>query len=251
MIREEYLQRLVDDCYVDLYLAGCDGARIEWPWRMARRDSGQGSLGDRYRDSCDTYWVDSAIGNPDYGNRDVLDDAERYGADAALLADTEGDFDETVESLHEGLEIADDHAFNGDVIIPLQAPFDECYREFEGESTYYAIGGYRNEPDYQRIEAARTVRDVAGWDIHLHGLGWGPRDGLAKSVHANPDLIDSVDYSTPVQSNTAAMPGDERMSVVAAEAGAKLVRDLRRLTPHVEFESTNSTQGDLESWGLV
>lgn len=243
MIREEYLRRLVDSAYVDLYLAGNDGARIYWPWRMAREN---GSLGSRHRNACENYWVDSSIGNEDYGNQEVLDDAHKYDAEGVLLADTEGNFEQTVDAILEGLELADDHAFDGDIIIPLQAPFDECYAEFAGQSDHYAIGGLRKASDRERIEAAQTVRELAGYDIHLHGLGWGPRDTLAKAIHDNPDLLDSMDYSTPVQSNTGAMPGDERMSVTAANAAARLVRDLRRVSPNVSF---NPEPNDLRESG--
>lgn len=234
MLREEYLRRLVDEAYIDLFLAGVDGARLYWPWRMCRENS---SLSTAYRNACEVYWLDSSISNEDYGNQDVLDDAHSMGAEAVLLADTMNDYAETVESVNAGLDLADDHAFDGEVIIPLQAPFDECYAEFAGESDYYAIGGLNKEPtDQPRIDAAKTVRDIAGYDIHLHGLGWGARDELVEAVHTDPGLLDSVDYSTPVQSATEAMAGTERMSVTAAYAGARLIRDLRRVSPNVDFD---------------
>jgi len=243
MLRDEYFRRLVDDAYIDLYLAGNDGARIYWPWRMAREN---GSLGDRHRNACEHYWVDSSIFNSDYQNKEALDDAFRYDAEAVLLADTMGDYDDTVTSIHDGLGLVDGHPFNGTIIIPLQAPYDECYREFEGESTHYAIGGLNWGSDRRRIEAARTVRDIGGDDIHLHGLGWGIGDQLAGEIHANPDLLDSVDYSTPTQSNTDALPGKERSSVTGMEAAARLVRDIRKVTPNVEMAAKN--QSGMEAW---
>jgi len=249
MIREEYLRRLVDEAYVDLYLAGNDGARIYWPWRMARH--GCGSLSNRYRNACENYWVDSAIGDDSYGNKDALDDAHRYDAEGVLLADVMGDYDATVEQVLRGLELADDHPFDGDVIIPLQAPYDECYAELAGQSTHYAIGGLKDCPsDSRRIDAARTVRELAGHDIHLHGLGWGPRDGLARAIHNDPELLDSIDYSTPVQSSVEAMAGDERKSVVASEAAAMLIRDLRKLTPNVDFNPEPSELRQSDQSGL-
>ena len=238
MLRDEYLRRLIDEAYVDLYLAGNDGARIYWPWRMAREN---GSLGDRHRNACENYWVDSSIFNSDYQNKEALDDGHKYDAEAVLLADTMGDYEQTVESIHRGLEIAETHPFDGTVIIPLQKPYDACYQEFAGESTHYAIGGLNRGGDRQRIEAARTVRDVAGDDIHLHGLGWGIGDQLAGAIHDNPDLLDSVDYSTPIQSNTDAEPGAERASVTAMGAGMRLVRDLRRVTPNVDMGYSNQS----------
>ncbi len=234
MLRDEHLRRLMDDAYVDLFLAGVDGARIYWPWRMAREN---GSLYDRYRNACEVFWVDSSIFNDEYGNWDVLSDAVDMNAEGVLLADTMGDFDETIKSVTEGLDIADDHAFAGDIIVPLQYPFDECYAQFAGESDYYAIGGLnKTSTDGPRIKAAKTVRELAGDSIHLHGLGWGPREELVREIHENPALLDSIDYSTPIQSSTEAMAGDERLSVTAAESGARLVRDLRLLTPNVDFD---------------
>lgn len=233
MLRDEYLRRLIDDAYIDLYLAGNDGARMYWPWRMAREN---GSLGSRHRNACEHYWIDSSIFNGEYGNKDVLDDGYKYDAEGVLLADTMGEYEETVESIHEGLALADEHEFDGDIIIPLQEPYDECYLEFEDESTHYAIGGLNRASDRKRIEAAKTVRAMAG-DIHLHGLGWGISDDLARAIHKNPRLIDSVDYSTPLQSNTDAMPGKERMSVVAMKAATRLVSDLRKVTPNVNLET--------------
>lgn len=231
MLRDEYFRRLVEASYVDLYLAGVDGARLYWPWRMARDED---SLSMSYRNACEVYWVDSKIGDSDYSNQEVLDDGFRYDSEAILLADTMGDSEETIKSIKDGLDIADDHPFDGDIVIPLQAPFAESYEEFAGESEYYAIGGLKDEKDDQkRIQAAQSVRDIAGDDIHLHGLGWGPRDGLVAAVHDNPSLIDSIDYSTPVQSSIEALPGDERMSVTAMQAATRLVKDLRRLTPNV------------------
>lgn len=243
MLREEHLRRLINDAYVDLFLAGVDGARIYWPWRMAREN---GSLSDRYREACEVYWVDSSIQNEDYGNQDVLDDAHEVGAEAVLLADTMGELDATVDAVLEGIELADNHPFDGDVIVPLQPPYDECYAELAGQSEYYAIGGLKDEPnDAVRIQAAETVRELAGRDVHLHGLGWGPRDELARELADRPWLLDSIDYSSPVQSSVGAMPGDEHSTVTAAYAGARLVRDLRKVTPHVDFEpDAASLRGD-------
>lgn len=232
-----------------MFLAGVDGARLYWPWRMARE---RGSLGKAYRNACEVYWVDSSIQNSEYGNADVLDDAFKYDAEAALLADTMGEFEATVTALKEGLDMADDHPFEGEIVIPLQAPFDKCYYEFAGESEYYAIGGLLGaSTDTPRIQAAETLREMAGYDIHLHGLGWGVRDGLMHALQGNPNLVDSVDYSSPVQNAVGAIAGQERTSVTAAEAGAQLIRDLRKVTPYVELEPNPEDLRDDGQVGLA
>ena len=235
MLKQEYMNRLTESCFIDIYLAGVDGARIDWPWRMAKTN---GSLGHRYRNACETYWVDSNIQNDEYTNIDVLNDAYKYNADSVLLADVMHDYDATIESINKGLDMADDHAFDGEIIIPLQEPYVECYEQFKGESEYFAIGGLANEQsDPVRIKAAKSLRNVVGNETKLHGLGWGLRDGLVAAIQTNPDLLDSVDCSSPVQTMIDVNGSDERMSVQAAHAGAKLVQWLRSVTPYAQEDS--------------
>lgn len=231
MIREEYLRRIVDACYVDLYLSATDGARIYWPWRMQPVHE----AGKRHRNACEQYVVDSSFAREDIGNEDVLDRAAALDAEVAVLADVYQDKDATVDALREGLALAEEHRFDGTLMLPLQAPHAECYRELADDApddVLWAIGGVKDAGDDTKVEAARSVREIAP-DIHLHGLGFGVTDTLAEAVREDPDLLDSVDYSTPVQNamNTPTPPGDERMSVVAARAGAELINDARRLSP--------------------
>jgi len=244
MLRDEYLRRLVDAAYVDIYLSATDGARIYWPWRMQPAHE----AGKSHRNACEKYIVDSSFNRPDIGNAEVLDTAERFDAEAVVLADVWQDMGATVDALLEGLELYDDHAFDGDVILPLQAPHDECYRELEGHGDIYAIGGVKDKPDARKVAATRSVRDVAGDSITLHGLGFGVSDTLVRAVQSDPDLLDSIDYSTPVQSSMDGSidAGKERMSVVAARSGAWLVEDLRRLSPYIENQG-GSEQTGLES----
>jgi len=256
MIREEYLRRLVDEAYVDLYLSGTDGQRIYWPWRM--QPPHESSPG--YRNACESYLIDSAPQCPSTGNKDVLDEAHRVGADAALLADyfpfemyeenldpkndpeewsayqearrEYGDaYNATIHRVCSGFELAEQHDFDGEIIIPLQAPYADCLSELPNHDRY-AIGGLNRSSDRERVEASKEVRSVAP-DAWVHGLGWGARDGLVSALHKNPNLIDSVDYSTPMQTAIRGVdPGDERMSVQAARAGAQLIEDLRRFSPY-------------------
>lgn len=230
ILREEYFRRLVDAAHVELYLSANDGARIFWPWRMHPPKEAS----DRYRDACTDYVIDSDPKDGSVTTRDALNAAVEYDAKAASLQDVYLDFDATVDALLRGLETADDHAFGGSLLIPLQAPYAECYREIgEPEGHWIGVGGLKDAGDAERIRAAWEVREVAP-DAHIHGFGWGPRDDLAREISAHPDLLDSMDYSTPVQkadySNST--PGDERMSITAAEAGSRLIRDLREVTSH-------------------
>lgn len=267
MIRDEYLRRLVDDAYVDVYLSANDGHRIYWPWRMHPPHESSPA----YRNACEQYIIDSAPQRPATGNKDVLDEAVRVGADAVLLADyfpfemyepggpyeltpdddpiqyeayrgakrEYGDaYTATVARVTAGMELAETHPFDGDVIVPLQAPYADAIDDLP-DADRYAIGGLNKSDDAARVAAAEEVR-LKRPNAWIHGLGWGAREGLVAAVHDNPNLIDAVDYSSPVQTvqDGTIDAGDERMSVAAARAGAMLVEDLRRFSPHLSDPPT-------------
>jgi len=243
MIRDEYLRRLVDAAHIELYLSANDGARVYWPWRM--QPPSEASLS--YRDACERYIIDSDPLDDSVTTVDVLDTAARLDAEVASLQDVYQDCEATIDSLLDGLAVADDHPFDGDLLLPLQEPFDDCWREL-GEPTGHllGIGGLKDADDRERINAALQLRAAAGDDVWIHGFGWGPRGRLADMIVDDPGLIDSVDYSTPVQNATSVSvkPGTERMSVVAANAAATLVQDLRRVSPYVAEPEADDLRDD-------
>lgn len=231
MIREEYLRRLVDEAYLDLYLSANDGARVYWPWRMQPVHEAAG----RYRNACEHYIVDSSFKDENITNRDVLDKAAELDAEVAVLADVYQDMDGTIAAVLDGLDLADDHHYDGDLMAPLQPPHDECYAALAGQADMYAIGGLKDASGAEKATAARTLRDLAGPDVHIHGLGFGATDPVVRAVQDDPGLLDSVDYSTPLQGSMRNIsPGEERMSVVATRSAATLVEDLREFSPYTD-----------------
>lgn len=241
MIREEYLRRLVDNAYVDLYLSAVDGARVYWPWRMQPVHEAS----DRHRNACEHYIVDSSFKDESITNQDVLDTAAALDSEAAVLADVYQDMRGTVDAILDGLELVDDHRYDGDILVPLQPPHDECYAELEGQGIdIYAIGGVKDAPDPTKVRAAKSVRAAAGPNVHLHGLGFGATDPIVTAVRDNPSLLDSLDYSTPVQNANCrdVDAGKERMSVVASRAAATLIEDLRRFSPYPEHDEQTQQQ---------
>ena len=228
MLRNEYFRRLVEGAHVELYLSAVDGARLYWPWRMQPPSEAS----DRYRNACERYIIDSDPLDDSVTTRDVLDCAHRLNAEVASLQDVYLDKDTTVDSLLEGLRIADDHAFDGDLLLPLQAPYVECWRGI-GEPTDHllGIGGLKDGRPAERRQAAEELRDAVGPDVWIHGFGWGPT-GLAETIRDQPGLLDSLDYSTPMQeaAHNDATAGSEVMSVAAMDAGRRLIRDLRELS---------------------
>lgn len=236
MLRQEYLRRLVDEAHLQLHLSGNDGARIYWPWRMNPPRLANKS----YRDACEQYVIDSDPLDDDVTATDVLDTAHRLDAEVASLQDVYQDEDATVDSLLHGLEVADDHAFDGTLLLPLQDPYVECWREL-GEPTdnWLGIGGLKDGRPRERLQAANNLREAVGGDAWIHGFGWGV-DGIAESVRSNPGLLDSLDYSTPVQEASLddCTAGKERKSVVAMGAAQRLVRDLREVSSYPDTEDT-------------
>lgn len=242
MLRDEYLRRLVDNAQLELYLSSNDGARLFWPWRMQPPKEASTT----YRNACEKYIIDSDPLDDDVTTTDVLDTAVATDAEVASLQDVYQDKDATVETLLDGLATADSHVFDGELLLPLQEPVVECWREIgEPRDHWLGIGGLKGAAEQERLDALRRLRDVTGTDVHIHGFGWGPGHELAKAVRKSPSLLDSTDYSTPMQQTIDSddMAGEERMSVQAMRAARRLIQDLRRVTDYVEEDTSQQSLG--------
>ena len=244
MLRDEYLRRLVDRSYIELYLSSNDGARIYWPYRMQPPKEAS----KKYRNACERYIIDSDPLDDSVTTSDVLDTAHRLGAEVASLQDVYLNKDATVDSLLHGLEIADDHSFDGELLLPLQQPYVNCYKELGEPDELIGLGGLKKGTPYERIDAARSFRAEFGYGSWLHGFGWGVKGELSKAIRNEPRLLDSVDYSTPIQTavNKVELPGKERMSVQAMHAATKLVTDLRSVSPYPREANSKREEGQLE-----
>ena len=245
MLRDEYLRRLVDEAHVELYLSANDGARLYWPWRMQPPKESN----SRYRNACERYIIDSDPLDDSVTTSDVLDTAHRLGAEVASLQDVYLNKDATVDSLLHGLEIADDHSFDGELLLPLQQPYVDCYKELGEPDELIGLGGLKDGTTRERITSTKEFRTEFGYGVWLHGFGWGVKGELAQAIRQEPRMLDSVDYSTPVQAAdySTSTPGSERMSVVAAQAGAKLIEDLREVGSYPQ----KATPADLRDSGQL
>lgn len=239
MIDEEYLDRLVRATPVRLYASGVDGARVYWPWRMNKCGGPMGKGSRRsHASKCDHYVLDSNFRDESITNRDVLDEAAELGADAAVLADVYQDMEATVGALLDGLDLADEHYYDGTIVLPLQAPHDECYERIApsvDRAVWWGIGGQKDETAAIKIGRARDLRAATGEDAHLHGLGYGVTDRMARAIRRNPTLLDSIDNATAMSNAVVGLSGrEEKMTVAAAQATADRLRALRALTPFAE-----------------
>jgi len=252
MLRDEYLRRVVDESHIDIYLSGNEGARIYWPWRM--QPAHEASL--TYRNACEQFIVDSSFNREDITNKDVLDKAMTVNAEYAVLADVYQDKDATVDAIMEGLELYDDHAFDGGVIAPLQAPHDKCYLDIEGQGIdYVAVGGYKDAGTKKQISATRSLRAVVSPETKIHGLGFtlASKDGTptpwVRAIQDNPNLLDSIDNSKYIQDmimqDHSIDMGEERRSVDCLHIAHQLLRDLRRVSSFAKTR-TKGRQAQLD-----
>lgn len=253
MIDREYVNRLVRATPVEYYVSGHDGARAWWPWRMMKAHSVE--LRPAHVEKSGTFALDSNFKDDSVTNRDVLDQAATLGADIAVLADVYQEMEPTVGALLDGLELAGEHHFDGRLMLPLQAPHVECYEQVAPSApndVLWAIGGLKDENAMVKIDAAKRLRDVAP-NAHIHGLGYGVTEELARSVRQNPSLLDSVDSSTSLSNGIGGQPGrDEKTTIVAARATAERLERLRWLTPFAEerpaAEKRGDSQAGMEEW---
>lgn len=240
MLRDEYFRRLVDEAHIELYLSASGGAggRIYWPWKMNPPREAM----ERMRNSCEKYIIDSDPLDDSVTTADVLDAAVQYDAEVASLQDVYQDKDATVESLLHGLEVADDHEFDGTLLLPLQKPYVASWREIGSPREHYlGIGGLKDGTVNERIRAAYDLRNKVGKDVWIHGFGWGV-NGMENEIRNNPGLLDSVDYSTHAQdaiNDVESTPGDEVSSVIAMEMATRLVRDLREVSEYPDKKDTH------------
>lgn len=243
MLMDRYFNRLKQNSHIDIYLSASGGAagRITWPWKMNPPKESM----PRMANSCEKYIIDSDPFDDNVTAEDVLSEAERLDAYAASLQDVYLDKEATVDSILKGLEVADSHTYDGKLLLPLQYPYTECYREIgEPENHIIGIGGMKDSTPTERIQQARKLRDNIGDEVCIHGFGWGV-DGIANTIREEPGLIDSVDYSTPqhIAMSNVDESGEEMCTLLAMEIANILVKDLRKVTSYPKVTGTQKTIG--------
>jgi len=190
---EPYNLERVNRCPIDIYVAS--NMPYSYPYKLGKPRHAD----NRTRDSCATWIMDSGIGD-DTTNEQVLDLAEKFDADFVVPCDELHDQEATTEAVLEFMELWDDHSCRATPLIPLQPPHAEHYKDLEGFGAY-VLGGMAG-PDVSSSEAVKYIRDFrrdAGYSPYVHALGVGGSMTLVRAVANNPDLIQSVDCSTPEQ----------------------------------------------------
>jgi len=185
----------IDECPVDVYIPS--NMRYDYPYKLGKPSYASESV----RETAETYIMDSGIGD-DVTNQEVLDLAAKVDADFVVAKDILHDQQQTTENVKTFLDSWDNHHCRATPMIPLQPPHDEHYLDLP-DAGHYLMGGispgltqYTTE---DVIEFVRTFRERHGIEPYLHLLGVGANPTLAHWLGSNPDMVDSIDCSTPEQ----------------------------------------------------
>ncbi|ERJ05127.1 hypothetical protein HLRTI_002926 [Halorhabdus tiamatea SARL4B] len=217
----EEKEKIADSTPIDVY---CSSINPRWGWRW-KLVSYYEATRPAVRDSCETLIIDSGFnrwGSPD----DVLEAAAKMDADYVFATDVTGmenpsnkhhnpdmpspddaGIDSQFEAALRGIELFMERARELDilkkVILPIQHPYVDFLeaaddRGWLDEVGYIALGGLKRVDDVdRRIEALHTVREYVGRDMDIHALAPGTEPKMLRELRDNPDLIDSLDNSTP------------------------------------------------------
>lgn len=234
---EELTRReaVIDACPIDIY---CSSINPAWGWPhklMSYYEARPGAA-----ESCETLIIDSGFnrwGSPD----DVLAAAAKTDATYVMATDVTGledpekrdhnsampstddpgietQQDAALEGIQRFMERADELGIDHRVILPLQPPYDDfmdaCERRgWLDRVDYVSVGGLLTINDVQdRIKALHTVRDRLGDDYKIHALAPGRDPAMMAELQDHPDLIDSLDNSTPEQA-----PGNDKIPDASGE----------------------------------
>lgn len=193
MYRDYDLDR-IDRCPIDIYVAS--NMPYPYPYKLGK----PANQTPKIRDSCTTWIQDSGIGD-DTTNKDVLELADEYDADFVIPCDELHDQEATTEAVHDFLELYDDSDVRATPLIPLQPPYDEHYKQLP-DYPAYCLGGIAF--DYsarEQVTELQKFRRVAGDSPYAHALGVGGSMTVVQAVANNPELVQSVDCSTPEQAS--------------------------------------------------
>ncbi len=220
------MQKVVDECFIDIYVATYM-VKMNYPLRLEAVNDSSPTVAEK----AESYMLDWGISdNADAGNEDVLDRGEYLGADIVVPRDEVDDVDGTLEQFEEFLLLYDEHEYDGDFLIPTQSEGEtthaQCLGLVEdlcqdyGYSTdrTVAIGGIKDTGIIEKAEACNACEQ---WPA-LCGVRHS--DGVQRSGYASrPSLVDVGVSDRRVQCN-----GDELLHERSSTGVGRRSNDLRR-----------------------
>lgn len=271
---EHYFERIREAAYVTVYAAD-NTAMLPYPYRLGRpgKDESSPSIASK----AESYILDSGIGEDSWTNEDVIDRGREIGADVVVPTDVLGDPEATTPHVLDMIELLDGvDGYNPDVAIPVQSDSDTTHLEhyqtlsdrlnsrgFDVTDCMVALGGLNDAPFIEQLEAVNSVREAAGIEQHIHALGFGASRDWCVAIHRRPDLLDSFDVSTFVQSVvngtmhdtdfqrvTLQQPRGECSTALSATLRRHQLHQLNHLLGPLVRESDRPTEFTLDGEGL-
>jgi len=191
MYRDYELQR-VNRCPIDIYVAS--NMPYPYPYKLGKPEH----VSERIRESSTTFIMDSGI-KDETTNAEVLQLADIHDADFVIPCDELHDQEATTDAIMEFLELYDNSDLRATPLIPLQPPYDEHYKELPDHPAYCLGGIAFDYSGREQVEELQRFRREAGPKPYAHALGVGGSMDVVRVVGNNPNLIQSVDCSTPEQ----------------------------------------------------
>lgn len=196
-------------CPVDIFLSYSSGQITDWPHRLVSYD--EASMTQRKHAL--TFLLDSGANGHGAATAELLDAAERLYPTHLMATDTIAESEnrrweavvDTAKRVSDFIDRLESRSISPTLMIPLQPPHDEHYRYLQAEyprqarQAYFAVGGLKNETAETQLEAIRALREEVGYQVNLHGLGFGSTETHITALTDNPALLDSLDLSTPQQ----------------------------------------------------
>lgn len=187
--------RRIDRCPVDVYIPS--NMAFDYPYKLQKPEYAS----ERIRETCETYILDSGIGD-DTTNEDVLALSHDLDADFVVPCDVLHNQTATTEAVTDFLDLWETHPTRATPLIPLQPPHDAHYEALPDQFAYMLGGISPSLTDYTTqdvINSVRRFRDTAGMGPYLHLLGVGASPALADWLAQHPNMVQSIDVSTPEQ----------------------------------------------------
>lgn len=208
--QDHYLQNILEDAWVRVF-ASTNTAMMTYPYLLGHPDESSPTLSDM----CETYIMDSKIGDSSVTNEDVIRRSKYLDADVVTPADVMHDPETTTERVVDLFSrLADEENYDPEVLIPLQ-PNHDCgnnhvdhYYSLRDELRDHGInvkdhrlsvGGIKEWSGTKQLDAVIGVRKAAGEDQFLHALGLGTSHDWISVLRQYPWLLDSLDMTSVMQ----------------------------------------------------
>ena len=230
--RREIAEReaMARECPIDVYYSS-QNPRAAWPFKLNRA----GKQSPATAKSCATMLVDAGYANLT-DTPEIAMTAHRTDADLVIARDLTshhpavGDNrdrheDSITLAFHTALWLDELRgtsdvsvgkwpvSHDATVMLPLQPPYgeqldwlDEPHESGNAAEpvraldrfNHFAVGGLQDlDTPRERIQALDTVREYVGDDAYVHALAPGTEPRMLHALRQRPDLVDSLDVSTP------------------------------------------------------